>query len=459
MSTGAIEGHDLPRPWAVPGGASLNRTTRPLVRDGVAAALAATENIQLRIPSWQRLIAAAQTDAQAAGPDWGKICGQFKAQRDHPADLVEGVRSRDNGSRSARPPVPVELSFDSLLGIHGHLLLSRLTEAQSWWDSALEAACSLAVPAPAAPAPPSAPATPATQAAADAPAQQEMPAQQEVPAEQKAAGPPQGVDPASHPEPAKPDPASGFLSDLDRLGTALSGAMQHSLFLTFLSCVRDCGVGESHTIDDHCDGWGLTSDQVSTVWLWLTHDPLSFGGEKLPIALDKTNRLAYRKAAGFWTRALYATAAFWGGVFVYGLITGLFAILHSAGIWSYPDNRWWRLLVLVLFVLMGAWAHIGAKAINVNYDNPISVYDAGTKFDWLALRWLGVLQMYIPVGVVTAALWGAGNFPSSFQKLGTAILAGYSADSFVSAAVSKAPASATTPPQPAVSAGAQSVAS
>lgn len=51
--------------------------------------------------------------------------------------------------------------------------------------------------------------------------------------------------------------------------------------------------------------------------------------------------------------------------------------------------------------------------------------------------------MYLPVGVVVALLWGAGNAPTSFQKLGTAFLAGYSADSFVSAALSKAKGSGT----------------
>jgi hypothetical protein len=38
---------------------------------------------------------------------------------------------------------------------------------------------------------------------------------------------------------------------------------------------------------------------------------------------------------------------------------------------------------------------------------------------------------------VASSLWGAGNIPTSFQKLGAAILAGYSADSLVRAAASK----------------------
>jgi hypothetical protein len=96
----------------------------------------------------------------------------------------------------------------------------------------------------------------------------------------------------------------------------------------------------------------------------------------------------------------------------------------------------WKMLVLVLFVAIGAVAHIGSQALNINYDNPMKVYDAGNLIDWLSLRWVSVLRMFIPVAFVVAALWGAGNIPTSFAKLGTALLAGYTADSAIRSALS-----------------------
>jgi hypothetical protein len=99
-------------------------------------------------------------------------------------------------------------------------------------------------------------------------------------------------------------------------------------------------------------------------------------------------------------------------------------------------------VVLLLFVSFGAAAHLGSRALNIHYDDPMKVYDAGSFIDWLSLRWVAVIQMYFPVTVVVIVLWGAGNIPTSFQKLGTAFLAGYTADSFLRAAVSKVQAQA-----------------
>jgi hypothetical protein len=95
------------------------------------------------------------------------------------------------------------------------------------------------------------------------------------------------------------------------------------------------------------------------------------------------------------------------------------------------------MLVLLLFVAIGALAHVGTRALNINYDDPMKVYDAGNILDWLSLRWLAIIRLYIPVAVVVAILWGAGNIPNSFHALGTAILAGYTADSFVRSALSR----------------------
>lgn len=76
------------------------------------------------------------------------------------------------------------------------------------------------------------------------------------------------------------------------------------------------------------------------------------------------------------------------------------------------------------------------QAASGNYDNRLGVYDANGIVDWLSLRWIAVLRLYIPVTFVVAGLWGAGNVPGSFSALVTAILAGYSADSLFRAAVS-----------------------
>lgn len=74
------------------------------------------------------------------------------------------------------------------------------------------------------------------------------------------------------------------------------------------------------------------------------------------------------------------------------------------------------------------------------------MYDAGGIINWLSLRWLGVLQYYLPVVFVVASLWGAGNVPDKFAQPGAALLAGYSADSAFGAAVSKLQSQAANRP-------------
>jgi hypothetical protein len=118
-------------------------------------------------------------------------------------------------------------------------------------------------------------------------------------------------------------------------------------------------------------------------------------------------------------------------------VAALFELLHAAGITAWPGKWVWKMLVLILFVAIGSAVHLGSRTLNINYDNPMRIYDAGNILSWLSLRWVAVIYMYIPITFVVIGLWGAGNIPSSFQKLGTAILAGYSADSLLRAAVSK----------------------
>jgi hypothetical protein len=265
-------------------------------------------------------------------------------------------------------------SPQALLGTHASLLAARLTAAGKWWDSALG-----------------------------------------------------GIEPPN---------SATVLAGVQGAQTELRAAMQHSLFLTFAGDVSRGHVGQSRGIDSYCSDWGLSSALVDRLWSWLQEDPLEFDDKPLPIALDTVNRCAYRKADIQWQLYLTAAAPILGVVATFVLVALLFLLLHGAGLTTWPAKWVWKMLVLVLFVSIGAVAHIGSQALNVNFDNPMKVYDAGNLIDWLSLRWVSVMRMFVPVAFVVATLWGAGNIPTSFAKLGTALLAGYTADSAIRSALS-----------------------
>jgi hypothetical protein len=364
------------RAWGTTNQEPPDPERKKLLRRGVSEALLVVARIRSRIPSWQRSLTAAATEAGATTPNWTKL-GELLdyATGGGPRDAAKEFEDKDAASKGESNDELRQLSTQELLGDHGQLLVQRLDEAQTSWDRANRA----------------------------------------VDAQNR-------TDTTAHIQAAQ---------------TALNGAMQHALFLTFLGDLLHAHIGERRVIGDYCQDWGLTAAQIDTLWLWLTTDPLKFGGENLPVAVDTQNRCAYRKAEGS-AKVFFAAATVWGGTVVYGAVVGLFALLDWAGVTSWPREQWgWKMLVLLLFVAIGAGAHLGSRILNINYDNPIKVYDAGNIIDWLSLRWVGVLQMYIPVAVVVGSLWGAGNVPTSFQKLGTAILAGYTADSLLGAAVSK----------------------
>ena len=225
-------------------------------------------------------------------------------------------------------------------------------------------------------------------------------------------------------------------SHIQRALKELQGALQHALYLTYLDDARNAPVGETRDLRAYCQGWGLDDGQIDEIWLWVSQDPLRFGGEPLPLALDRQNGCVYPRAENRWKRWWLAAAPLWGGALAYTFVALAFLLLHKAGVTAWPHDWAWKMGVLVLFVALGAALHLAARAINVNYDDPIQVRAAGGVGDWLSLRWLGILQMYVPIVFVVGSLWGAGNVPESFQSLGTAILAGYSADSLFRAAVS-----------------------
>lgn len=347
------------------------------VDQAVSEALQMVATARNRIPSWQRCLTAAASEAAATPPDPVKLT-QFL---DHdtgtgPEDEAKKFEDKDKASQGAPKGGLPPLTTRWLLGDHGQLLIDRLHDAHTSWERAKKAV-------------------------------------------------------------HNPVKAEDVVPHITAAQTALGAAMQHALFLTFLGDLLRAHIGERRAIADYCQDWGLTSAQVSTLWGWLTTDPLIFAGIKLPVAVDTANQCAYHKPEGL-KKAFYAAAILWASALAFGAVVALFALLHWAGVTSWPAEQWgWKMFVLLLFVAIGAGAHLGSRVLNINYDNPIRIYDAGNIIDWLSLRWVGVLQMYIPVTVVVASLWGAGNVPTSFQKLGTAILAGYSADSFVRAALSK----------------------
>jgi hypothetical protein len=236
--------------------------------------------------------------------------------------------------------------------------------------------------------------------------------------------------------------ASGALSSAQQAQASLDAAMKHVLFITFINDVRNGHVGESRGIDAYCAGWGLASSEVKMLWAWLKEDPLDFDGHELPVVLDTVNRCGYRRTDNPWFRFFTAMTSVWGAAVVFGLTALLFALLHAARLTSWPSACGWKLLVLLLFVALGALAHVGANSLDINYNDPMKVYDAGNLIDWLSLRWLAIIRLYVPVAVVLASLWGAGNIPTSFRALGTAVLAGYTADSFVRSALSRLQADA-----------------
>lgn len=358
----------------------LNRGWVNLQSDTVDEALLLVASVRARIPSWQRALTAAAGEAPASAPNWKRLSELLETPEKSPGEEADLFESYDRTStKENEVAIPAR---EWVLGQHEQLMVERLREAQREWENAIRAA----------------------QSSAEAAA-------------------------------TTGNPDLSF--HLQASQTALVAALQHATFLTFLGDTLKSHYGEPRTIADYCQDWGLTPAQVNQLWGWLTIDPLVFGGQELPIAIDKTNQAAYRKPEGGW-KFIFATAILWGAALVFGVVVLLFAILNWAGVTSWPREQWgWKMLVLFVFVALGAGVHLGSRLININYDNPIKIYEAGTIFDWLALRWIGMLQMYLPVAFVFASLWGAGDVPKTFQNLGTAILAGYTADSLLGAAVSK----------------------
>jgi hypothetical protein len=221
---------------------------------------------------------------------------------------------------------------------------------------------------------------------------------------------------------------------------ALQRAMQHALFFMYLDQVRSARVGQRIEFDDALVGWGLTKRQVDEVWSWIQHDTdmTRFNRKCLPILVDRQTRSAYRTPSTWPQWIGTTTAAVWGAALALAAIIVVFALLDRAGMTEPPVDWFVKLVVLYLFVLGGAVLHIASMSLgNIRFGDPLQVYVASSGATWLALRWVAILRLYIPIAVVAGSLWGAGNIPESFEQLGTAILAGYSADSLFRASLSR----------------------
>lgn len=229
---------------------------------------------------------------------------------------------------------------------------------------------------------------------------------------------------------------------------ALERALQHALFLTFVHDAGQALPGESRNIHDYCDGWYLTKDQVDDIWRWLIHDPTQLGGRPNQLALDRQNHRVYRKPCTWWQKSYTISATLWGGAIAFGLVAGVFALLDRAGLTSWPTDWPVKLIILFLSVAAGAALHVASRSLsNIRFDDPLKVYAAGEGWDWLRLRWIAILRIYIPIAVVVGLLWGAGTIPGSFQDLGTAVLAGFTADSIFRTSLSAMQAQATAASQ------------
>lgn len=372
-------------PWASPD------ATNPQ-DEGVTNALLLVEEAQSKIPGWTTTLTRVAAEVNAPQPDPARLrlwlaVGNPPPPPPPPQQLAAQFAARDAASEAAPQEALHQLTVRALLGEHAGLVIDHLGNAAAEWGLAATRIDGL------------------------------------------------------------PGTKQALIDDTANASAELASALQHALLLTFLAEARSLNVGQQREFTEHCKGWGLNSAQIDETWGWLTTDMPAFGGQELPLVLDTTARAAYKTEPSSRARWLLALMPLWGLIGVYGIVALLFALLRAADVknWPSPDPGW-KLLVLLVFVVLGASLHVGSRWINVNYDNPIKVYDAGGIINWLSLRWLGVLQYYLPVVFVVASPWGAGNVPDKFAQLGAALLAGYSADSAFGAAVSKLQSQAPNKP-------------
>lgn len=238
---------------------------------------------------------------------------------------------------------------------------------------------------------------------------------------------------------------SVIAEDMVPLLQALDEAIAHGAFLQLAWAVRSGHVSERFDVSDVIREWQLTPTAAKELRVWVQYELPRFDGKPLPCVTDATTGYLYRTPDSAWEKLFTTTAAIWGSAVVYGGIVGIFALLNAAGMTTWPTDWGYKLLVLYLFVVGGALAHVAAFSLgNIHFEDRLQIYAAVRGLCWLRLRWLAILRLFIPIAVVTGALWGAGNIPVTFQDLGVAILAGFSADSLLRLSLSRLQAASSS---------------
>lgn len=255
----------------------------------------------------------------------------------------------------------------------------------------------------------------------------------------------------------------------DALVQVLERAAAHLAVLRIWRAARDGRTGERIVISAELARWSLSSTTQADAGSWLAAAKPSFARERrtrdgrsawqaedVAMVVDVGQDSIYVTSRGA-TRLLYATASLWGLVAGFAVLVGVFALLDAADLTTRPKIWLAKGATLYLFVILGALAHVASKSLStIRFDDPIRVYATAGWVDWLALRWVGLLKLGIPITVVTGSLWAAGNVPNAFQDISVALLSGYSADSLfrtslqrisgASATAAETPAAAGAPP-------------
>jgi hypothetical protein len=218
----------------------------------------------------------------------------------------------------------------------------------------------------------------------------------------------------------------------------LETAARHVALLLLVQRSRDTRVGERVDVGAALSEWGLPAGDAREIIAWIAQDPPEFDSVRVPLVADSTSGSLYRTPIGSWEKAYTTTAALWGAILGLGSLIAVFALLRFAHTTTWPPDWFPKVVVLYLCVVGGALVHIASKSLaSIQFDDPLRVYAASAGLDWLRLRWLSIVRLLVPITVVAGSLWGAGNYPTRFQALGVALLAGYSADSLFRNSISR----------------------
>jgi hypothetical protein len=235
-----------------------------------------------------------------------------------------------------------------------------------------------------------------------------------------------------------PQAPDELINTAETILSALNQAAKPLAILLLIKRAIEARVGERVDVAAALGDWFVPDDQAPGIVAQLARDQPRLDEQPAPIIVDTKTGSLYRKPGSAWEQVWTETAAVWGTAAGLGLMIATFALLHAAHLTDWPHQWLSKMIVLYLFVVAGAAAHVGSLSLaQIRFDDPLRIYAASTGLDWLRLRWLSILRLMIPVVIVAGSLWGAGNIPNNFQDLGVALLAGYSADSIFRSSVAR----------------------